>query len=281
MGMAMSYYLNMDAIERQKVIASYQSQISTLEAENAKFNSLILDIQKTIAEHPEYNQTYITVLNQNIQMYSTKILANNAKLSQLKTALQNAPQPTNPPASTNPDFPYDTVTRFRTLEANSLELRPDDMFGVFGLYMMWKEPKMLKDIIIKWLDTQGRMVQALSQAQHNPIAAYANSFLMALMLEQQYFIRARGADDLIASLNWVWGANELTSFFSGLFGSGSQFPATVVYATTGGSETPERGELMRAIAGKGESGKKEDKKKAPPLASEALQAASTIIPKLL
>lgn len=156
-----------------------------------------------------------------------------------------------------PDLPYNANERPRLLEANSFNLNPDDMFGLAAVFMLVKQPKMFESITTKWLDNQQRIIHALAQAQHNPIAAYTNSFLIALMLEQQYYIRQRGADDMIGALNWVWGANAAQGILATLFGGSSQFPTSIVYATTNGSEN--RAELLRAFQGKGESGKTEKK----------------------
>lgn len=88
---------------------------------------------------------------------------------------------------------------------------------------------MLERLAVKFMDTQARIIGNLAQAgAGNIITAYSHSFLIALMLEQNYMVRQRGADDLIASLNWLTAAQELVNIVQGF-----AVPEILNFAATG------------------------------------------------
>ena len=158
-----------------------------------------------------------------------------------------------PSASQNTNFPYVQTERPRFLE-EGLPIPPDYMLWLFIAYNLKKNPEMLEKLALKWMDTQQHIISSLAQAgAGNLITAYSHSFLIALMLEQNYMIRQRGSDDLIASLNWLTGAVELASLVTAF-----SVPATLVFAGMGGTfPTGTAGVLaaLRSIKTK-EAGKK-------------------------
>jgi hypothetical protein len=124
---------------------------------------------------------------------------------------------------------YPVIERPRLLE-EGFPLPPDYAFWVAIVYLLKNKPEMLKQIVNKFFDTQAKMINSLAQsAAGNIITAYSHSFLIALMLEQNYMIRQRGADDLIVSLNWLTAAQELTNIVQGF-----AVPEVLTFASTGG-----------------------------------------------
>lgn len=125
-------------------------------------------------------------------------------------------------------FQYTQLERPRLLE-EGLPIPPDYAFWLAIVYMMKKEPKMLERLATKFMDAQARIIGGLAQAgAGNLVTAYSHSFIIALMLEQNYMIRQRGADDLIASLNVLVGAQALTNLLQGF-----AVPEMLTFAATG------------------------------------------------
>lgn len=123
---------------------------------------------------------------------------------------------------------YPVTERPRLLE-DGLPIPPDYAFWVAIIYMMREQPAMLERLAKQYMTTQGQIISHMAQAgAGNIITAYSHSFLIALMLEQNYMIRQRGADDLIASLNWLTGAQALTNLLQGF-----AVPEILTYATVG------------------------------------------------
>jgi len=135
---------------------------------------------------------------------------------------------------TGADMPYRELERPRLLE-EGLPFPPDYAFWVAIIYMMKKYPKMLERLAIKYMDSQARMIGFLAQAgSANMITGYAHAFLIGLMLEQNYMIRQRGADDLIASLNALVISAEARDWLAQLMGSsGFNVPEVISFAQTG------------------------------------------------
>lgn len=136
----------------------------------------------------------------------------------------------NPPASEN--LPFIAVERPRFLE-EGLPIPPDYAMWLFIIYSLKKNPQMLERLAVKWMDTQHRIITALAQAgAGNIVTAYSHSFLIGLMLEQSYWIRQRGADDLISGLNWLTGAEEAGSIIKDILGGGGfSVPQVLQFAT--------------------------------------------------
>jgi hypothetical protein len=135
----------------------------------------------------------------------------------------------------NKGLPYTPLERSRLLE-EGLPIPPDYAFWVAIVYMMKNEPKMLENLAEKFMDAQARIIGSLAQAgAGNIITAYSHSFLISLMLEQNYMIRQRGADDLIVSLNVLVGAQALTNLLQGF-----AVPEVLTFAATGVPISPIR-----------------------------------------
>jgi hypothetical protein len=100
----------------------------------------------------------------------------------------------------------------------------------------------------KWLDTQKSMVISLAQAgSANLVSAWANSHLIAMLLEHSYLIRKGGAKGLMDGLNNLVAAEEAQKWFTAIFGSeGLTFPQTVVFDQ--GEKVLERGETKGMTA---------------------------------
>jgi hypothetical protein len=164
-----------------------------------------------------------------------------------------------PPASSSPTFPYDPTERPRFLEEGLNYffegLPPDVAVWVAIIYMMKHDPKMLERLVLKYMDTQQQIIHGLAQAgAGNIISAYGSNFLIALMLEQNYMIRQRGADDLIASLNWLAGAEVAATLFKDF-----SVPATLIYSAAGGEFPEDTATILRALRGKEEPKKPKEK----------------------
>ena len=103
------------------------------------------------------------------------------------------------------------------------------------LAIVWlakNRPDILKTLGNKWLDTQARVMVALAQAgAGNLVNAWANSHLIAMMLEHNYMIRKGGAGGLIARMNWLTGALALAEIIGGI-----SVPSTLVYSAVAGKE---------------------------------------------
>ena len=131
-------------------------------------------------------------------------------------------------AAGKPQLAYISFERPRLLE-EGLPIPPDHAFWLSIVYMMKKEPKMLERLAIKFMDTQARIIGNLAQAgAGNIITAYSHSFIIALMLEQNYMIRQRGADDLILSLNVLTAEQALAQLLQGF-----AVPEVLTFAATG------------------------------------------------
>ena len=238
------YYMTLEQAAKNEKIRPLTAQMEANNSEIARLENEIHVFEQNLVNYPlQYAEIMQQIAKDRARI--AQLQSNTLDLANQVNIVKQTTQTNNPAA--REDLPYESSLRPRLLEQTAVKLgfHPDDMFSLASVFMALKEPKMFRDIIVKWLDTQGRMVQALAQSQHNPISSYANSFLIALLLEQQYFIRQRGADDLIGSLNWVWGANALSNAVSTLFSGGSQFPSTIVYAA---SELRETVETMKAKA---------------------------------
>jgi len=141
-----------------------------------------------------------------------------AAQAQAQAALQSDPS----------QFKYKQLERPRMLE-EGLPIPPDYAFWAAIVYMMKKEPAMLERLAKQFMETQGQIISHLAQAgAGNLVTAYSHSFLIGLMLEQNYMIRQRGADDLIASLNVLVGAQALTNLLQGF-----AVPEVLTFAATG------------------------------------------------
>jgi hypothetical protein len=164
-------------------------------------------------------------------------------------------------ASSDPNFPYDQTERPRFLEEGLNwffeGLPPDVVFGVAALCMMKVQPKMLERLALKWMDMQEKIIHGLAQAgAGNIVSAYGSNFLIALMLEQNYLIRQRGADDLIASLNWIAGAEVAGNLFKDF-----AVPATLIYSASGGEFPEDTSKILAALRGTFTGGKKKPQQK--------------------
>lgn len=131
------------------------------------------------------------------------------------------------------EFKYTQHERPRILE-EGLPIPPDYAFWLAIVYMMKNQPAMLERLVKSFWDNQAKMISHLAQAgAGNLVTAYSHSFIIALMLEQNYMIRQQGADDLIASLNVLVGAQTLTNLLQGF-----AVPEMITFATTGTAFKP-------------------------------------------
>jgi hypothetical protein len=131
-------------------------------------------------------------------------------------------------AAASDKMPYTQMERPRLLE-EGLPIPPDYAFWLAILYMLKKHPAMLERLAKTFMDKQATIISHLAQAgAGNIVTAYSHSFLIALILEQNYMIRQRGADDLIASLNVLVGAQALTNLLQGF-----AVPEVLTFAATG------------------------------------------------
>jgi len=159
-------------------------------------------------------------------------------------------------ASSKKDFPYTQTERPRSLEEGLNYFipgfPPDIIFLISILWMAKHQPKMLERLAMKYLDVHQHIIVGLAQAgAGNIVSAYAGNFLAGLMLEQNYMIRQKGADDLIASLNWLTGAELAASWFKDF-----SVPATLVFAGAGGTFPTGTADVISAISRKGEKAPK-------------------------
>ncbi len=150
--------------------------------------------------------------------------------NQTSDSNQNSPQPVD-------------LGQFRLLE--NIPVIPVDWAMALLIIAALKKPEgreMLQAIAEKWLDSEARMVAALAQAgAGNVIVGWANSHLIAQILEQNYMIRKGGAKSLIDGMNWLTGATTLAELFGSL-----AVPATLVYSGAMGAEAGTMAKILGA-----------------------------------
>lgn len=157
----------------------------------------------------------------------------------------------------------------------------DWAMGLVVLYNMRTKDgrEFLKDIFKKYMDSVTSICGHLAQAgAANIVTAYGHQVLIANILEHNYIMQAAGAGGFATGLNIVVGSEVATGILSTFLG-GKTFdvPSTLILAGVGQPEYKESGvspELLRAVRGIGESGKKE---KESVNISKAVQTAATVI----
>jgi len=170
----------------------------------------------------------------------------------------------------NSDYHWTANHDSRILEDNSLGLKPDDLLGLMLLFnMRTKEGRdFLRDIFKKYMDTVLGICGHLAQSgAGNLLTAYGHQIIIANVLEHNYMMQAAGAGGIESVLTPLVAVSEAGSIIDGILGGkGFDVPSTLILAGVGvpdfgrgteaaEQETEAKGQLIRAMKGKGESGK--------------------------